>query len=645
MEKWSDYNPNNNAAPKDEWQDYAPSDKSYLAEAWEDGSNAFMYNANKLGAGMAAGVANIGEAVGVDMNTSRGVQDFYKQNAEQYDTGDEFIKEAYNPLNYTVGGKGYGLVSSVVGSAFGKEAVDSATTGKDMNMGKASNEAALGLGIDPALKALKAVGGSINSGLRRMLAGADAATLKEVEELQRVAEKHGIELTPATATGSPSLARMEHNLGDSAAAGFGLRQTVNTEREGAEGAITGAFNKMGANGSNTNAGEGFAQATRGLVQDEKQYFSDAFGKMFAKYGDSKVFSIRGVKQEAQKLVSQAERNPIIKNTTAYRDAKALTDTDDLLTWEDWSKLRTHLGGLTQDSMVTGKASTGAYKQMYAQLEDDLRSTVINTGDSGMLSQYNRLIDEYSKYKNIYDGTSAGSRFTKSIVQNKHNPESIGHSINNSTLKAKGALDAGGFDRKTGIPSAKSVSATDALLGSKSPDGKGISMAKFIKNTDKDGFQAVAESPNFGYTIDSSDLFKLHLTDNVVPSRKGTPIKGTKGADSLIMSDLRQIAGAIATKNAHKNNSKTAIYNQINWAKANPISAVFMFAKDAGMSAAYRSDVFKRWLSKGGITKAQYAEGIKKIMETSQASPNKIKATNVLFGAEDEPRTNREKLGL
>ena len=617
-----------------------------VGEGLKDAGRATMYNLNKMGAAVNAGLANVNETIGLDSSLFRDNQKFYQENEAALKQPDRpFLQEAYNPLNYTVGGKGYKLASTLVGSAFGNEAANSAVTGNDFNYDDASTNAAIGLGIDPALKTLKLTGGSINDLFRRILVGSDATSKQDVAALQKLANKYDIELTPATASGSPSLARMEHNLADSAAGGLGLRQAVNAEKEGIDNAIYKGFGDMGANGSNTNAGEAFAQGTKEVMDNEKQYFNDAFSKLFARYGDDPIFSIKGVKAEANKLIDQAERNPIIKNTTAYRDAKALADTDSYLTWNDWSKLRTHLGSLTQDAMATGKASTGAYKQIYAQLENDLKSTVHNIGDGATLNQYKKLIDEYKTFKKDFDGQGSGARFINSIVRGKQAPEAIGHSINNSTLKAKGALAAGGFDRKTGIPSAKRVSSTDALLASRSPGGEGISMPKFIKATEKEGFKKVAEAPNLMLKIKTSDLPKIHLLDDVTPTRKGAEISGTAGKDAMVMEDLRKVANAIAGKNAHKNNSKTAIYNQINWMKANPLSAMFMFAKDSAMSAAYRSDMFKRWLSRGGISMKQYKQGMKDILSNPQASPKKIRATNILLNTEDNKKKNTQKLGL
>ena len=607
---------------------------SGFIEGLKTAGNALMYNSNKLGAGMAAGVANIGEAAGVDMNTSRGVQDFYKENAKQYEQPDHpFIQEAYNPLNYTVGGKGAVLAGSLIGSAFANEGANSATTGEDFDTGRASNQAAIGLAVDPAIQLAKMGGKSFNSLLRRTLVGADSTTTKEIETLQKLAEKHGIELTPATTTGSPSLARMEHNLNDSAAAGLGLRQAVNSEKTGVDNAIVGQFDKMGANGSNVGAGEVFAQGTKSLVEREKQYFTDTFNKLFAAYGDQQIFSIKTVKSQAKTLVDQAERNPIIKNTTAYRDAKALSNTDDYLKWADWQQLRTQLGGLTQDSMLTGKASSGTYKQLYSGLADDLKTSVYSMENLGMLHKYNNAIDEYKVFKQGLDGKSSGAGFMKSVMNDRIAPETIGHNINGSTLKATSALDVGGWDKASGIPMAKKASATDTLLSSMNRTGDGISMPNFLKATDKEGFKTAAAAAT--RTDRDGAVPRWLLQDEVIPNRSSMEKLGTKGADNIVIDDLREIAKAVKAKDSYKNTSKTAIYNQINWAKANPVSAVLMFAKDAAMSASYRSDVFKRWLSKGGITKTQYDDAIKVIQQTEQASPNRAKAVNVLFNSNEQ----------
>ena len=323
------------------------------------------------------------------------------------------------------------------------------------------------------------------------------------------------------------------------AGSFGMRQITNKERDGIESGINRQLNSMGANGSNTNAGEMFSQGVRDLVENEKQYFNDVFENLFAKYGDQKVFSIRGVKNEAQKLIAQAERNPIIKNQTAYRDAKAIANTDDFLTWGDWSRLRTTLGGLTQDTMATGKASTGAYKKMYSNLEGDLQSSVVHLGDDNLLKNYNKAVYDYKQFKLGLDGTDTGARFMNSVVRNKVNPESIGHAVNNSTLKANSALEAGGFDSATGIPTAKKVSATDTLMSSQRTNDEGISLAKFLKYSDKEGFRKIANAKDMNPR-------SLEMYDDVSPNRLGSAKKNT-GNDMLIIDDLRDIASAIEKK--------------------------------------------------------------------------------------------------
>ena len=111
-----------------------------------DFGKAVTYNANKLGAGINAGLANINEAVGLDSSIYRDNQKYYQGNAEEYAQPDRpFLQEAYNPTNYAVWGKGYGLLSTILGSAYANEGADSAVTGKDFNVGNANTQASIGL--------------------------------------------------------------------------------------------------------------------------------------------------------------------------------------------------------------------------------------------------------------------------------------------------------------------------------------------------------------------------------------------------------------------------------------------------------------------------------------------------------------------
>jgi len=416
-----------------------------------------------------------------------------------------------------------------------------------------------------------------------------------------------------------------------------MRQALNTEKQTTDNAITSTLENMGANGSNVIAGENLRASTQSVIESEKQYFYDSFSQLFARYGDSPIFSIRGVKAEAQKLVTQAETIPLIKNSAAYRDSKAILESADDLSWSDWSKLRTHLGGLTQDATVSGKASTGAYKNMYSKLEGDLVASVGRTGDTDTLKQYKTIIDEYKQFKQDFEGKGSGAQFIRSLVEDRVRPEAVGSMINNSSLKAKGALSAGGVDVSSGIPIAKKASATDVLQSSMSKLEDGLHLPAFLKYSDRDGFKTIAEAPNRQVrrnTITDGGV------DDIVPTR-GTVPRSTNDAEYI--SDLQTLTKAIVKKDNYKNTSKTAQYNMLNALKAmSPLEAAKFIIKDVGISLAYKSEMFQKWLEKGILSPSDY----KLLMKKNRPRTSAIRNTAVTTLLNSNPDTSsKTKLGL
>lgn len=579
-------------------------------------AQAGKYSVSKMGAGINAVGANMVEAFGGDAPMLRDNQRYWQESAQNADIAlsdtydselaKSFLQESMNPINYT-GSSIPAIMLSAGVDSMNRKALDP-------TYDKSFIEGAGDIAFDTGL------GGAIGGILNRVTNFGS----EDARKLKALADKYGVELSPASLTGSPNLARVEHNINEGMAGGLGMTQTLNREKDTIDRAIYTELEKMGANVSNINAGETFAKTTQEMVDREKEHFSKEFGKLFASYGDAPVFSIRGVKGEAQKLVEMAKRNPIIKNTTAYRDALALTKTADDLSWKDWQALRTQLGALTQDKMVTGSASTASYKNLYSKLEEDLRISAERTGDRELYKQYKTLVDQYKGFKFQYDDKGSGSRFIKTLLDDKVNPEAIGHLMNNSSLRARSALGAGGVDMlfregvQGGIPNAKKVSATDVLMSSKAKDGDGIWLPNFVKYTDREGFREIAKADNRARAqYNPKDALLGHYQIEV-PTRLTDPIKGTSNIKSI--DDLRTLANAVIAKNSYKNNSKTAQYTMLNSLKSmNPFSVAKVLVLDGSLSVAYRSDLIKQLMSTGIITRKEYVDLTQNLSNITQKS--------------------------
>jgi len=496
------------------------------------------------------------------------------------------LTETANPINY-VGG-GLKAVPAVVGAT---TAGDIALKGDRSGMTlqdatRVADDASVGLVMGKAIDSL------MGFNPKRALLGEEARTSAEVNRLKQLADEQGVKLTPATLTGSPNLARMEYSISDSPAGALGMTKTLNAERETAGDAAVRTLERIGGNASPTVAGDEIIRGIQSSMEQEKSFFHNKFKDMFARYGDDKVFSIKGVKDEAKRFVEQAEQVPLLKGSQAYTDAKKILDTDDKLSWNDWSKFRSTLGSMTQDATVSGKASTGVYKNLYSKLEDDLKGSVYALGDDATLKQYNDLIGEYKSFKETFDGK--GSRYIQSLARGTGTPEGIGRSAINSVSRARQLFNAAGVDTNTGIPLSKKAAATDVLSSMRRGDD--VSLRDFVKYTNREGFKEVAKQPNFNV---STQLDDISPTRQLFGREKITD-------DFANVQGMQDIARAINRKESFKNMSKTAQYNLLNMLKMmNPAQLVSYLAKDIGVSALYRSEMFKDWLESGIISPSYY----------------------------------------
>jgi hypothetical protein len=246
--------------------------------------------------------------------------------------------------------------------------------------------------------------------------------------------------------------------------------------------------------------------------------------------------------------------------------------------------------------------------MYSKLEGDLASSVNRLGDSDTLKDYVRLIDEYKNFKQGFDGQGSGARFINSLVRGRIGPEAIGHMLNNSTLKTRAALNAGGVDAATGIPMAKKVSATDTLLSSKAPNSDELSLNKFLKYSDREGFKKMAETPNYEPQTTGSELGDIlqGFDSDIVSKRAMQNNKVPNSNNNVEIDELRNITKELIKKDSYKNNSKTAQYNMINALKLmSGFELAKYILKDVGLSVAYKSKLFNDWVRKGVITPAEY----------------------------------------
>ena len=647
-----DVNVNNGEAPaNDGWKDVPAEDTSFMG-GLESVGKATLYNLNKMGAGVNAGLANLNEMVGAESSLFRDNQKYYTDNANEYhQPNSPILEEAYNPVNFTPYGRGMKLLGSAAGAAVTNEANNAVVTGKEFSgQDAAINTGATMLAV-PAIDLMVRGASKLKSLPRRMAVGESGMgnTAAEIADLQVLAKKHGVELTPASITGSPTLARTEQNINQSVVSRMGMNQSIHTEKQGIDGAIMKQLEDMGANGSNVNAGEGLSSAINANQASDALYFQKKFGGMFAGYGDQPLFSVRGLKAEAQAIVNRAERNPIIKNSAAYRDAKAIAATDEKLSWADWQTLRTHLGGLASDKMVTSNASTGQYKNLYSKLAQDLDDSVNALGVPNLKKQYDSVIDEYKTFKSGLGKSGDndfGSNFVNKVAQRNINPESIGGLINNSSLRADAALATGGVDKATGLPVAKKTSATDILLSSKAKNDDGLWLPSFLKYTDKEGFKRVANAPKM--QRDATKALFDNTNSDVMSSRVSKPVDGNTVSDLTTINELRDIAIAINDKDKSRNFSNTAVQNWMNQLKVmKPFAMATTIAKEGGMSALYNSSAFKRWVSEGIITKQQLAQinsfAAKRGSESRHLTGGYV---NALFNNnKDKKQSATKKLGL
>lgn len=500
-----------------------------------------------------------------------------------------------------IGGRFLGMAGAVGGSVVGdgiQQGINSYFLGEeltpDQRIEEGAKSAALSLGGE--------VTGKVVSRAITPLRGINKAAQKTNNEL---AGKYGVKLTPASATGHKGLAQFEEVMQKSSLGGKNIAASKSNEILGIENVGRDLLeNRMGGTTEVSNSGASLAY-NLGKQKDIAQgYFNQQYKALASNIGGDRI-PMPQLHNIASEIIERTKRIPAFKGTIDTL-AERILQSPKKLSYEEFSQLRTFIGGKIKDASVTGQSgSKEAYKKLYKAINNDFDEVFKGTD----LHSYKRALDDQfrSLYKEPFEDT-----FTRNITGSGRSAaideERIGGLIANSSGKAKIAANTAdsaftSTDELFQLSARKqpkqslSAAADSILKKSEAPDG-GMSLNKLRTNLKN--------------ATGADELFKIN--NKVIGQDAASAFNKVRNIDRTnlvaMKNDIIELIN-ISTKNQKvQNSSGTAYMNELIRMKNDPWSALLGFVSDRGMDATYKRALFQKWLTNNLITKEQYRALIK-----------------------------------
>lgn len=426
-----------------------------------------------------------------------------------------------------IAGSGWGSIPlAAAGSAGGagiKKLIAKALGIKDE---QTASEVAKDLGTSAALGG---IGQGVGVGTVKALAPFKSKMTPDAIARKELAQKYGIELTPAQITQSPSLGMIENGMKNNPA-------SVGTIAKFAEGKQLTPFQEAIKNITPENSSDSIGKSIVDAINSNKatqkgifnQQYSDIAGQI------NKPIEINNLINQASNILEQNKNIPKTAQDTAIKIASEILDSQTPnLNYNELSKLRTNLGEMAKSGNVTGDIGTAQYKTLKGALDEDFDRFAIN---NGLGTQKKDVDTAYRGFKDAFEnntikgivGTEAKEPIpVEKIVDSVVNPKEISRldkviqATNNNDL-AKDAVVSKVIDKS-------SVSDTASpLFGSNfvSPTRFATQSDIYGNHLSKVGADNVRELGKVAENLKWSDAFLNN--SNTAPTLQSTGIAGLVG---------------------------------------------------------------------------------------------------------------------
>lgn len=377
--------------------------------------------------------------------------------------------------------------------------------------------------------ALGGIGQGVGLGLVKALAPFKSKMTPDAIARKELAQKYGVELTPAQITQSPSLGMIENGMKNNPA-------SVGTMAKFAEGKQLIPFQEAIKNITPENSSDGIGRAIVDAINSNKNAQKQMFNQQYSDIANqiNSPISIDTLINQASNILEQNKNIPKTAQDTAVKIASEILDSQTPnLNYNELSKLRTNLGEMAKSGNVTGDIGTAQYKMLKGALDKDFNSFALN---NGLGTQKNDVDTAYRGFKEAFEnntikglvGTGAKEPIpVEKVVDSVVNPKEISRldkviqATNNNDL-AKDAVVSKVIDKS-------SVSDTASpLFGSNfvSPTRFATQSDIYGNHLSKVGADNVRELGKVAENLKWSDAFLNN--SNTAPTLQSTGIAGLVG---------------------------------------------------------------------------------------------------------------------
>jgi hypothetical protein len=462
-------------------------------------------------------------------------------------------------------------IGSMAGDAI-QQMINSYLLGEDLTSDERMAEA----GKSAALGAAGELGGRLLGRAITPLSGIDE-TARNVNTA--LADKYGVELTPATATGHQGLSRFEEAMSKGSLGGKQIAKMKADEITGIENTARELLeDKLGGDGNVYDSGSTFAYQTAKRLDQAKDYFNAQYGQLVEDAGVTQipVGTLRGT---AKEILNLSEKVPAFKNgIDTFADN--ILESPEALGYEEYQQLRSLIGAKIKDTSVTGQTgSKEAYKRLYRAINEDFDNMFRGTGFASRKAELD------TQFKDLFKSQFEDS-FTRGVLgtsRNKIDPERIGGLVARSSNKAN-------------------VARNTADSG-------------FIENWSSGGIRPVySPEPPVKASNAKRAAADYLLGRSVAPGgdmslpKMRTNLRAAKGLDVLLDADTKSMKDDIVKlidlsgqNNKVANTSGTAYMNELLRMKNDPLSALIGFGTDQSLARMYKNKAFQKYLTNTLLT--------------------------------------------
>ncbi len=280
------------------------------------------------------------------------------------------------------------------------------------------------------------VGVALAKGLSKIAAPFANKMTPDAIARRDLANKYGIQLTPADIVQSPTLSRLENVL-NSGLTGGKIADVKNKQFGDLQKHLTSTIDDITKGKTDEEIGMDFIKSLDNSLRANKQAFNNRYGDI-AKQID-KPIDINNLKSTASEIIAKNSKVPESLRGQSLVTANEIASMgDDVLDYGTLSMIRTNLGDKAyKGDKVTGDIGTAQFKQLRKALDKDY-DTYANVNGLGGIK---KAIDkDFSLYKKQYE-EGIVNKVLKDQNKGSIIPEKIGNNATSTITNAKRVSDA------------------------------------------------------------------------------------------------------------------------------------------------------------------------------------------------------------